>query len=591
VITTHRLPEQAFRSLASGGGDPDVIRCLLAAQLSKQIMLLHAIAKAAGDSDPMDPGVMAFTAAYKLLAEVQTARQDSFAWLLGLPHISAWAHDCLIRLNRGMPPDYGYLAAAASAAAVRAGIRFELDVPVHDHLVPLPGLGRFCVPDQVSWVRVDGDNEFLTVGAHVKAPRAAVVPDDGLVRRIPHWQGTALARVAADGHSWDVLLETSDRYLDRFTLAISPDLTPDEAVIWRRCVQSAWQILVRYHKWAAGPIAAGVSVIVPLTPRGGNALDSATTPAAFGAIATSPPPNPVILAETLVHEFQHLKLCGLMDMTPLIEPCDQMVYAAWRPDPRPAGGLLQGVYAHLGVARFWSIQRQVETKPDSVFRAQVTYERWRRTIEPSTRTLLGAGCLTTAGTRLVAALRDEGRSLAAEPVPADATAVADELALDHQLTWQLRHSATEDAAAAALAAAFQRGEPFGDQRLPDTRVDEETRKVVSTVRSGLLSLRYLDPGRYREVCDTGMRGPNDTADSHLMRGETPEAVRAYRDEIAATTEGQPEAWIGLALALHRLKQAPWQSLATHLPLIFDVHACLSRAGVSCDPLELAAWFT
>src|ERR1700678_3819164 len=65
----------------------------------------------------------------------------------------------------------------------------------------------------------------------------------------------------------------------------------------------------------AGP--EGVSVIVPLVADD-NDLDSATTPSAFGAIAASFPPSPVIMAETLVHEFQHLKLCALMNIVPLI---------------------------------------------------------------------------------------------------------------------------------------------------------------------------------------------------------------------------------------------------------------------------------
>jgi len=38
----------------------------------------------------------------------------------------------------------------------------------------------------------------------------------------------------------------------------------------------------------------------------------------------------------MVHEFQHSKL-----------------WAPWRTDPRPLGGLLQGVYAFLGVADTW----------------------------------------------------------------------------------------------------------------------------------------------------------------------------------------------------------------------------------------------
>ena len=55
---------------------------------------------------------------------------------------------------------------------------------------------------------------------------------------------------------------------------------------------------------------------------------SATTPAAFGAIATSWPPDGVTLAETLVHEFQHVKLGVLLDLVPLVEPGGGKVYAS-----------------------------------------------------------------------------------------------------------------------------------------------------------------------------------------------------------------------------------------------------------------------
>jgi HEXXH motif-containing protein len=30
----------------------------------------------------------------------------------------------------------------------------------------------------------------------------------------------------------------------------------------------------------------------------------------------------------------------------------------------PRAGLLQGVYTHIGVARFWDAQRRIETEPD-----------------------------------------------------------------------------------------------------------------------------------------------------------------------------------------------------------------------------------
>ena len=394
----------------------------------------------------------------------------------------------------------------------------------------------------------------------------------------------------AEGHSWDVLLETADRHLDRYSLPVSSALTAEEVSSWRDCIQSAWQVLVRHHGWAAGPVADGVSVIVPLTPRNDTDQDSETTPAAFGAIATSWPPDPVIMAETLVHEFQHLKLCGLLDMVPLISPGSEKVYAPWRQDPRPASGLLQGVYAHLGIARFWNIQRHVETDPDDILRAQVMYERWRPTIELATDTLLRSGCLTPTGARFVAMVREQGRNLESGTVPASARETAGEVALDHWLTWQFRHTALNAAGAASLAAAYKRGEPPREEMLPTVRIEEGIRKIESTVRSRLLNMRHLEPRRYRELCAAGVPELSG-GDGLLADGKASAAVQAYRDEIAAAAGPLPDAWIGLALAIHRLPPLPSrQAFATKLPLMFDMHACLTEQGVRTDPLDLAAWF-
>ena len=582
MITTHRLSEEAFKALASGGGDAFVVRDLSAAQHSKQIMLLLAVVEAA---DPGLPAVAVFGAAYELLATVQATDPGAVTWLLSLPHFSAWAHDCLLRLDQGQVPDFGYLATAAVSAAIRSGVQFELDVPVRDGHVLLPGLGRLSVSGRSSWLRLSGDGQQLH-GDVLTVPYAVLTPDDGSSGSVPYWRGTALARAMADGQTWNVLLETADRYLDRYALPMSAELRAEEAAAWRQNIQSAWQLLVRSHGWASGPIGDGVSVIVPLIPRSDNDLESATTPSAFGAIAASRPPSPVIMAETLVHEFQHLKLCALMDMVPLIiGHCDERVYAAWRQDPRPASGLLQGVYAHIGVARFWNAQRQVETEPDSILRAQVMYERWRRTIEPATSLLLEAGCLTEAGSRFVEMLRDEGRALESEPVPAEATDIAGEVALDHALTWQLRHTAIDAAGLARLAAAYQRGEPL--LTLPGTRIEADTRKADPAVRSRLLSMRYLDPVRFRELCAAGVPGLSD-ADALLIQGNAAEAAREYRETIVVAADAQPDAWIGLALAMSRLAEAP--ALTARLPFMFDVHACLRGQGMNADPLDLAAWF-
>jgi hypothetical protein len=362
-------------------------------------------------------------------------------------------------------------------------------------------------------------------------------------------------------------------------------MTTDDLTSWRDRIQSGWEVLVRHHGWAAGPVADGVPVLVPLVPR--SSLDSATSPAAFGAIATSCPPSAVIMAETLVHEFQHLKLCGLMDMLPLIKPSGRKAYAPWREDPRPVGGLLQGAYAFAGVMRFWDAQRHVETEPDAILRANVLYERWRSTIEMAASTLLEAGFLTATGVRFVTVLGERVRGQESETVPAAAREIAQEVALDNWLTWQLRHTALDAAGVIRLAAAYQHGEPHGDQALPEARIEDDIRKVESVARSRLLAMRYQEPRRYQQLRAAGL-AELDTADGLLIRGDAREAVAAYCTEIAA--EPRPEAWIGLALAVHRLPTMPSRPVfAARLPLLFELHACLASQGIHGGPLELAAW--
>jgi HEXXH motif-containing protein len=592
ALETHRLPETAFAALAGGGGNSDVIRLLRDAQQSKHTMLVHAIAGAAGAADPADPSVAAFRAGYELLTRVQEADPATWAWLIGLPHIGGWANDGLIRLDQGTTPDFAYLACAAASAAVHAGVLFELDVPVRDGYVLLPGLGRIAVTgetagDEPAWIRLRYDGDRLAAGDDVMLPRAVLVPDYGLGRSVPHWRGTPAARVLADGLSWDVLLVTDDPYLDRYTLPMSADLDAGQLEQWRQRVRSAFGVLVRQHRWAAGPVADGVAVIVPLTPHSETDLITATSPAAFGAIATSWPPDPVTLAETLVHEFQHVKLCALLDLVPLAESGGEQVYAPWRRDPRPAGGLLQGIYAHVGIVRFWAAQRHAETAPDDILRAQAQFARWRPAITAAVDTLRQTGCLTAEGERFTELVQAEGERLAAEQVPNDALQVAREASLDHWLTWQIQHVAVDAAGAAGLADAYRAGEPGpGPDSLPDTWIAEDAHKLGSSVRSRLLNMRYLEPARYRELLDGGTL-PLTEPDRLLLSRASDAAVRGYRDLISESADPQPEAWVGLALALHQLPASPQAGVfAARLPVLFEIHGCL---GAGCDPLDLAGW--
>ena len=587
TITNHPLPEAAFTELAEGGGSPATMRLLGDAQRSKHLMLLHAIAEAAGGPES---GPAAFRAGYEQLARIRDTAPGAAAWLLGLPHLGGWVHDTLIHLDQGTAADFGHFACLVAAAAIRAGLPVDLAVPVRGGRVRLPGLGSLLVASETSWVRLRGDGEQVTVGDEFAAEARRLVPDDGTGApddgTVAGWSGTPAIRAAGGGPAWTLLLETGDPYLDRYTLPMRTAMPAGEVADWRERVSSAWQIVADRHRWAAEPMADVISVIVPLTPRSDTDLVSATTPAAYGAIATSWPPDEVTLAETLVHEFQHVKLCGLLDMVPLTSSGRQQVYAPWRQDPRPAGGLLQGIYAHLGIVRFWQAQQYAETDPDGLLRAQVLFARWRPAIGETVQTLLETGSLTPAGVRFAEGLRAQGQQLMSAPVPAQADRIAAEVALDHRLTWQLCHVATDAADVADLANAYRRGEPCpGRVR---TWTQEDVRKVDSGLRSRLLNLRYLEPTRYRALCADGVL-PLSEGDRLLFKRSSQAAIQAYRTQIADSADPQPDAWIGLALAMHQLPPSPPQAaLATRLTQIAEVHA---RLAGRTDPLDLASWFT
>ena len=499
-------------------------------------------------------------------------------------------HDTLIRLDQGTAADFGHFACLVAAAAIRTGLPVDLDVPVRDGRIRLPGLGSLLVASEKAWVRLRSDGERVTAGDEFAAEARLMRPDDGTGApgngTVPGWSGTPAIRADGGGPSWTLLLETGDPYLDRYTLPMRTSMPADEVADWRERVRTAWQIVADRHRWAAGPMADVISVIVPLTPRSGTDLVSATSPAAYGAIATSWPPDEVTLAETLVHEFQHVKLCGLLDMVPLAASGEQRVYAPWRQDPRPAGGLLQGVYAHLGIVRFWQAQQHAEADPDGLLRAQVLFARWRPAIGETVQTLLDSGSLTPAGVRFAERLRAQGQQLMGAPVPAEAAQIAAEVALDHRLTWQLRHVATD---VSGLADAYRRGEPYpGGAR---TWTQEDVRKVDSGLRSRLLNLRYLEPARYRALCADGVL-PLSEADRLLLERSSEAAVQAYRTRIADSADPQPDAWIGLALALHQLPPSPPRAaLTAGLVQMAEVHARLAGSGFRTDPLDLASWFT
>ncbi|MGW2525139.1 aKG-HExxH-type peptide beta-hydroxylase [Streptomyces sp. NPDC001617] len=178
----------------------------------------------------------------------------------------------------------------------------------------------------------------------------------------------------------------------------------DEVEYWQRALVGAWRVLVRRHPWHARAVAACLSTLVPLRPAPGGSSVSSAARRAHGAVALSPPGDPVLFALTLVHEFLHIQLGALLDLVPLHGPASSARYhAPWRPDPRPLDALLQGTYAHLGVCDFWHTERTTAARHP---RAEQEYATWHGYTCGAVDTLLDSGELLPAGRRFTEGMRE-----------------------------------------------------------------------------------------------------------------------------------------------------------------------------------------
>lgn len=583
---THRLAQADFDALADSAGTLAGVEELCLAERSKHILMIWEVLKSAADEYPAAYAELRLHAAFQLLARAQECEPDVVAGILSLPGVAAWAVACTLRLgqadcdNSAARADLAQFGAIAAAAGLLTGQDFALPVPLRDGRLVLPGLGPFDTSLSCEYALL-----------RHSAAGTTLVDDEselGLPSLLPSREQLIIRHA---GITLDVHFDVSDPYLNRYLR--HPLAYLDEAGVasWPDRLAGAWRILASHHPADAAAIAALVDTVVPLTADRATHIVSATSTAAFGAIATSLPPDDVTLAETLVHECQHLKLCALLDLFPMIQGDPEgLYYAPWRDDPRPIRGLLQGACAYFGVTRFWRQQRYYES-PGQASRGHVEFARRRSETLSVTRTLLQSGGLTTVGVRFVAHMHACLLGWRHDPVPADARRMAAEVSTDHAVLWRLRHLACDPDLADQLAKSWQAGAHPGsaDGQLTTVLQVSPGKTEGDRDRGFLLTLRYTDPERFRALLAEESAGTGSLSlragDLALLRGDHTAAVAAYRAEIRHSDRSL-ESWAGLITATQTTEGIRVsRTLLTWAPLLLAVHSRIRNA----NPVELAAW--
>ncbi|MGN9762337.1 HEXXH motif domain-containing protein [Streptomyces sp. SD31] len=609
-LSRHRLDDDLLRLLCTTGERHQVTCALLDAEYSRRLLMLRLLVDEVA-ARPAAVGALApAREAWDLLARAQRRDPDAVRRLLMDPQTGLWAAHVLRRLRGSMDDDaplwsdIGQLHALAAAGAVLAGLDFRMPVPAREGAVLLPCLGQARFATAEPW-------GLAEVSAHGGAARVRLhggpvvdVPADA-TRDGAGWRG--VRRLSSSHQGLALALTVDDLALYPVVAGTARPARLDEAAVrrWQQALDRAWALLVEDHRESAEALSVGLLSLVPLPPGERFRTHSASASEAFGCVMLSEPgtdgpghEDTVECAVTLVHEFRHTLLNGLMHLTPLTDDCSDLYHAPWRDDPRPLIGVLHGAFAFCGVAAFWRTRCARDTG-SAGRRARFEFALARSQSRAVLQALDALPALNATGRALVRGLLADVRSWDDEVLPESAVRMAARAAAHQRAAWRVHHMVPDEETVRAAADSWTRGaEPpcaVATDSGGTVRTDPEGRRL--DVVAHLLRLKIADPSAFAAARDgapaTGAHLNGATpADLAYVVGDLAQAEALYASE--ASTAVRPVSWGGLALLLadrsHRAAGAGHRALGERPELLRAVSGAIARrSGRTVPPVELADW--
>lgn len=575
------------------------MRRLRRVERSRRLLLLRAIVDQAGKTPELTAPLPPPEAAWDLLARAQQAAPAALDAVLAHPHTGTWAGYTVRLLGgqvSGVWPTWvhiGYVHSLAAAAAIRAGIGFQATVPVAHGEVIVPTLGVAWLfaeqPWSVAEIRgVGGGVEIADSATTVQLPRDLGADAAG-------WSGIRTLHARTGGLSLSLRLDDVDPYRDHREPGLSRRVDGAEVAAWRELMAQAWALIVTFLPDVAEALRVGLDSVVP-KPAARFRATSSSSSDALGSAVLARPRDASVLAAMLVHEFQHNRLDGLAHVVPLWEndPRERF-YTAWRDDPRPVGGVVQGVYAFFGMTAFWrALARHTGGLRAAFEFAHNRAITWRAVVD-----LRGDAALTVAGRRFLDGVAELLGPWQDEAVDLDAAEFARLVAVDHYVGWRIRHvrpdtGFVDDLADAWLAGrAPVRARYDGDRAptsIPDGGWSRARADLVRLVMdAGGRTQVHRRVGGEPSVFESWTAVPGATrADFAWATGRFTDAVRGYRAELAEAPD-RPASLAGLAVALAEVGGGA-RALVEWPELVRAVHRRVRGRAVRVpSPEDVAEW--
>lgn len=577
----HQISWHDFDAMAKGSGGARVVRQLRRAERSRRLLLLRSLVEQVAKSPELAHPLPSPEDAWDLLARVEQAAPAVLDLVLAHPYTGSWVGYTTRLLSQqisGVWPLWvhiGYVHSLAAAAAIRAGIRFDIEVPVWQECAILPTLG-LVRRNSGATAEISGSAGEVSVRS---GGSTVALPAD-LGTDTAEWSSIRRLAPRADGRTFSVRLDDLDPYRGPHEPLGPQRLPAHEVSAWQTLMADAWRLIADGLPDFAEALRVGFDSIAP-RPLALFRAPSASSSDAFGSAVINRPADAATLASMLVHEFQHSRLIGLTHMTRLCENDPrERIYAPWRDDPRPIGGVFQGLYAFFGMTAFWRSQTNSGDRRSAFEFAYHREVTWR-----VVTTVRNDAALTETGRRFINAIHEELQPWLAEPVPSDMIEAASRTAQDHYLGWRLRHLRPDFELLRSLADAWLAGSTH--------RFDVGADLAPTPVPDGGWSHARADLARLlaTKAMSSWSTVPDAThADLALVTGRFPDAIRGFRGELAENPD-RPASITGIALALSAVDTNPaTRILLQHPELVRAVHRIIRDRTTAVPTVEgLAEW--